>query len=1129
MSVGITLAAPLHAAHAQTNLPTTNNTVVLSHYGVNENPFTISNGTVIGTDFDGIDGSTGRYTISNAGTVTSSDATGILLNGGGTIITSGTIEGRMSGNNAGILLNNRISTIVNTGLITGNTGAEITYGGGINNISGTIGGGILGAFVNGKAGNVYNGGTIKGATAVELNAGGFVDNGGSIVGGTIGVDVSGAAGVVNNWAEDGPNFITGGQYGVVIASPGGSLITRGLISETGSLAGNAAVLMNGGYIYNKGAIGTLAAGFIIGDVNAILGTGTQGLNIRNEGVVEGDVNAVTLGDAGGVIVNGGTGWISGFAYAGINATGGSMNVSNAGFIAGGEYGINDFTSTPSLYGQLGGVTVSNTGTIVGNDNTGIFVNTGFTSIDNAGLILGGVNGVYAQTGARINNTGSIIGGDTGVYINGSFGVLHNNGSLTADYISGSSVGVFIVAPDGTLITRGVITQSAGGSGYAGVIMNGGYIYNQGAGSGGNAGIIQGYANGIIADGTNAIDILNNGTIQGTGFDTVGGTTTNGIVLGAAGGTIINGPNGFIYGAFGDGIVSNYGSFSVHNSGTILGYNYGIRSYSATAGSGGAVNITNGGGTILGNGGGIYVDSGYASIQNSGLIQGLADNGITVKDGASVNNMGSIFGVYGIYSSMGSLNVTNGGTIIGTKFGIYDGSGTATITNSGTITGVQFEGIDINGGGMITNTGTITGGEFGIYGYSNPVSIINTGLILGTVESGIEIDNGGFVYNSGSGSIIGAYDGVAINFAYGSVVNRGFIQGTSFAGVGIYGNGTVANLGGTISGFTGVEFGYAGSTITSTGNVYNSGVILGNSFAGVAMYNGGGVFNAPDGTIAALSTAGLGIVMYGTFGSVNNDGVILGGSLGVGVSFGADGLLTNAGSIYGGTGVRISGTVVGPEDVSSTGVQNFGIINGGSIGVDLVDGGVVGNSWAGGCDPNIGSIYGSISGVQVDAGFGLIENTGTIGGGENGILLGGSLGVVANHDFVENGALGIGTIFGGNTGVLATNGFGYVFNSGVIHGNIAGVSLLDGGVVHNGVYSTTIGSMPVSFAGTINGGVYGVYASSLASATVFNAGLIAGDDAGVDLVGGGTVINGPGAHIYAAGYGVVDREPARICQ
>jgi hypothetical protein len=1122
MTVGITLAGPLHAAHAQTSLPSSGNTVVLSHYGVNENPFAISNGTHITTDFYGVYGSSGRYTLSNAGTVTFSQADGIFFKGGGTVSNSGTVGGAMSGGYAGILLSGRTSTIINSGTVTGDIGAEITHGGVIAN-AGTIGGGAIGAFVSNRSGDVYNSGSIIGATAVDLNAGGFVGNAGSILGGTIGIDITGAKGIVTNDRAMSANYIEGGDYGIVMGAPGGTLITRGFIYQSNFGFNDAAVMMNGGYIYNQRSIsGAGGAGAIIGNDYGVVGTGPQALHIRNSGAIEGFINGVTFGAGGGTIVNGVDSYILGFEYAGINAPGGSLHVSNDGSIVGGQYGITAFTPTVSQYGKLGGVTVSNTGRVLGGHD-GIFVNTGFTSITNTGTISGGTgNGIYAQTGGQVSNTGSIIGGGgSGIYINGSFGVVHNNGVETANYIAGAYAGVDINAPNGTLITRGLITESKGGYSNAAVIMNGGYLYNQAGGDGvGKAGTIAGYANAVIAFGSNPIDIINNGTIAGTAFDPIGETWTNGIVLGVGGGNITNGGSAVISGAYGNGVLSNYGSFAVNNHGSIIGRHYGIDSYTDSDSPTGGVSVSNFG-TIIGGDGGIYVDTGYARIQNTGLIQGLNYEGIYAKAGATIGNSGTILGGDDGVSAWDGLTISNtgNGTIGGGQNGIYVGSGIARIINAGTIAGVHENGLYLQGGGTVFNSGTITGGHYGVYALTNAVTVGNSGLILGAVDTGIELLAGGDVYNSGSGTIVGNYNGVDIDGAYCSVTNHGVILGKNYAGVGIYDNGTVANIGGTISGYSGVQFGYGREAMSSTGAVFNSGVILGNSFAGVAMYNGGYVYNAPGGTIAALSSAGLGIVMYGTSGVVDNEGFIRGGSLGVGVSLAADGEVYNGGSIYGGTGVRISGTTVSKYDMSSTGVENVGSITGGSIGVDLVNGGYVGNSWRAGCDQEIGVIYGSMSGVQVDGGAVFIDNAGIIHGGLTGVSLAGSLAVVGNGDFVADAALHIGTIFGGTTGVLASGGRGYVYNAGVITGGVTGVGLVDGGIVRNVTYSTTIDDSPVSFAGTITGSEFGVLVGSLATGTVFNAGFIAGETAGVDLLGGGSITNYTNGIIIGEGYGV----------
>jgi len=1088
----------------------------------------------------------GKYAIYNvasvAGTLTNdgllsataSGAVAVDFAGGGLVTNAGTIIGGAAG--IYMLGNGGASgSVTNSGIIkatgTSSSGIQLHGGGDVTNGSAskttaTIIGAQYGVFMHYGSGAIGNFGTIDAAgttgAGIRIGDAGDITNGSgsgktALIQGATGILLGGTGTVIN----DGSIV---GRLGDAVLINGGGTVANGAVTETGRLIKGVTA---GIYVYGRNsALGTVT------NFGAITATGSAGIGValRAGGDVTNGSATVRgcsiTGTEQGVFMRYGSGEV--LNYGTIHATG----TTGAGVQLGGSAVITNGAGTLTTWlieGASGvvigdGATITNDGTILGQQTDGVLIGQGGTIANGAttetGRIIEGISaGIYMSGNnsmmGTVTNFGTIIatgsagigvalhsGGDvangsaksTGWLINGvqygvsmryGSGTVTNLGTIcasgptgagvriagTADVVNGSgsaatwliegATGVAIGA-SGTVINDGTIEGKTG----AGVsIGQGGRIANGGATQTGR--VIEGVTAGVYVDGGNNIT----GTVSNFGTISASGAAGIGVAL-RHGGDVINGAvnsTGWLIAGAQYGVFMHYAAGEIINNGTIRASN----TTGAGVQIGGDASVINGSGSLsawlIEGATGIGI-SGTGTIANDGTIKGAEGAGISVGDGGKIAN--------------GSASET-GRIIEGVSAGIYlhgGNSGLGTITNFGTISASSGTGagIALREGGTVANGDTastgwsIVGGQYGVQMRYGSGDINNYGTIhaTGTTGAGIEIGDSGDVTN-GSGSLatwlIEGATGIAIG-STGTIINDGTIKGAEGAGISVGQGGMIANGSATetrriIAGVSAGIYFHGGNNITGTITNYGAISASGSNGVGIALRAGGDVANGTAKSIGwSITGVQYGVEMRYSAGSVGNFGIIRAtGTTGAGIEIGATGNVTN------GSGSATHWVIEGATGIAI-----------GGTGTVTNDGTIIGYQG---------------NGIAI-GGAATVTNDGTIAGDQTDGIDIGNGGTVANGSASETGRI----IKGVSAGIYmhgGSNMLGTVSNFGTISASAGeGVLLRDGGDVTNG---------GTAFSGTaITGAQYGVW-MRYGSGNVQNYGAISGL-VGIDISGTGTVVN-----------------------
>ncbi|MGH7109404.1 MAG: beta strand repeat-containing protein, partial [Stellaceae bacterium] len=422
------------------------------------------------------------WTLANLGTIHSGDiGDGVQLESGGYVANSGSI----SSSSRSVEIDNAAGTIVNSGVITGNTGLYLRAGGIVTN-TGTILSNSL-AIQSGTPGSVTitNLGTVSTSdgTGISLADGGTLVNGGAGATGArittylAALDASGAPGTVTNYGTirslgvDTPAGVylrAGGSVtnrsGALISAQtdavqidgDGTVTNFGTIESVGIYGYSAAVALGGsGYdappvgdstLTNAGTIsgahGT-AVVFYGGNNQVILDPGAS-----FAGIVKGGTGSDTLELAAGT----GTGTLSGF---GTNFVG----FSDVGVDDGATWQLASANTLSAGTALSDNGTLANTGALTVAAAGALFV---FGSLINSGSIAGTVTlNPIGFTNAYLDNqaTGVITSAGIAVHGYGSPSTVINAGTISGTGDAG--IGVYLAGIGSTLTNAGTISGASG--------------------------------------------------------------------------------------------------------------------------------------------------------------------------------------------------------------------------------------------------------------------------------------------------------------------------------------------------------------------------------------------------------------------------------------------------------------------------------------------------------------------------------------------------------------------------------------------------------------------------------------------------------------------------------------------
>ena len=635
-------------------------------------------------------GTTAAGTIVSAGAVL--DLNGFTLGTAEALTLNGT--GISSG---GALINSSATAATYSGLVTlGSTSSIIASSGAINiSNAGTITGSGYGLTLGGSGGGTLT--SILGTGAGTL----------TISGGT--------------WLLSGVNSYTGFT---TISS--GTLKLGAAETNLTSVTDNATLDLDG---HNQTIGSLLGSGSVTSSVSGsiTLTTGGDNSNTNFSGIIANGSGTVSMSKAGS-----GTFTLSGAnSYSGLTTIGsGTLQLNNPNALGGTTNGT-IITSGAVL--DLNGITYSNAEALTingtGISSGGAVINSSSTAATFAGLItLGSTSSIIANSGAiNISNAGTITGSGYGLTLGGPGG-----GTLTSILGTGA----------GTLTINGGTWTISGANTYTGLTTVSAGTLKLGAAGGGTNTPLGTTAAGTIVSAGAVLDL--NGFTMGTAEAlTLNGTGISG------GGALINSSataatySGLVTLGSTSSIIASSGAINIINAGTITGSGYGL-----TLGGPGGGTLTSilgtGAGTLTINGGtwtisGANTYTGLTTVSAGTLKLGAAGGGTNTPLGTTT--AGTIVSAGAVLDLNGfTLGTAEALTLNGTGI-----SGGGALINSSATAATYSGSLTFGSASSIGTTGNITLGSNGITGGYDLTKVGTGTLNMGTGSISI----GNFNINAGS--------------------------------------------------------------------------------------------------------------------------------------------------------------------------------------------------------------------------------------------------------------------------------------------------------------------------------------------------------------------------------------------
>jgi hypothetical protein len=680
------------------------------------------------------------------------------------------------------------------------------------------------------------------------------------------------------------------------------------------------------------------------------------------------------------------------------------------------------------------------GIVDANQSNTLTLNTSGETVTNAGLLEATAGGTLLLLNTRVANTGT-------VYANGG-NISFAGGTIAGGKLSAAAGGEFVVTSNNT--------ETLDGSSAAVNIDGAVAVNNQATLT--LLGTIDNIA-GIAVQSTNQPTELIIGPSSGnagavTLFDggsiTLSDNPSNYILGGEAGDKLINAKN-IIQGAgqLGDGqltlvntstIDATGGNALVLNTGSVTATNNGLME--ATGGGGLVIDTavdSSGGGTILANGGNVYLQG--------GTLLGGTLNSIGTSINVQGGYTGGLVGTAHAVTNLGSVTVSNQGTLDISGSIIDDATIALQSTNQNTDLVVNSTAATLTGGGTVSLSDN---GANRIYGASGTEVLDNVNdTIVGAGQLGagqLTLSNAGTIDAYGGNALILNTGGVA-------ATNTGLMEATGAGGLVI--QTAVSNTGGSI--------------LAAGGNVYLQGATISggtlNSSGGAAIVVQGGNTGTLNGSGHAPTNLGsIDIYNQGTLsllGNITNNGTIA-----------LQSTNQNTDLIIANSKVTVSGT--GTITLSDNGANRIY----GASASDTLD--INGTTLAGAGQLGAGQLTlfdaGTIEAIGGNALVISLGSTATVNG--HGQLLGIGSGGLA----IENGTYSVVGL------VEAENGSSVTFENGAVLTNVHTT-------VSKGVTSDEI-----------NAGTYAAVASGNGATLTINAAALTTDNANLILSGAGSTID-----------------------